>query len=162
MKVYKNFLDKESFKNIKNLLTSEDFPWFLTSIVHYSKGNFNSQLVHIFYVNNAVNSNFFNVLKPIYKKLNFFSLLRLKANFIMRTENIIEHTMHTDYVNPSCKIYTGILYINTNNGYTKFSNGKIIKSEENKYIEFDSQLEHTGTSCTDEEYRIVLNFNYIK
>ena len=162
MKVYKNFLDKESFKNIKNLLTSEDFPWFLTPIVHYSKGNFNSQLVHIFYVNNAVNSNFFNVLKPIYKKLNFFSLLRLKANFIMRTETIIEHTMHTDYVNPSCKIYTGILYINTNNGYTKFSNGKIIKSEENKYIEFDSQLEHTGTSCTDEEYRIVLNFNYIK
>ena len=45
---------------------------------------------------------------------------------------------------------------------TKFSNGEIVKSEENKYVEFDSQLEHTGTSCTDQDYRIVINFNYLK
>ena len=55
---------------------------------------------------------------------------------------------------------TGIFYINTCNGYTKFKNGEKIKSEKNKYVEFDSILEHTGSSCTDEKRRIVINFNY--
>lgn len=162
MKVYKNFLDKEHFKNIKNLLTSSHFPWYLTSILSYDTEKFNSQICHTLYKNNNINSKFYNDLKPVYEKIQWFSLLRLKANLIMRTETIIEHGMHIDYVKPPCKTYTGILYLNTNNGYTKFSNGKIIKSEENKYVEFDSQLEHTGTSCTDQDYRIVINFNYIK
>ena len=70
--------------------------------------------------------------------------------------------MHIDFDEKKYKIHTGILYVNTNNGYTKFSNGEIVKSEENKYVEFDSQLEHTGTSCTDQDYRIVINFNYLK
>jgi hypothetical protein len=55
---------------------------------------------------------------------------------------------------------TGIFYINTNNGYTKFKNKKLIKSEENKLIFFDSSKEHTGTTCTDELFRIVINFVY--
>ena len=37
---------------------------------------------------------------------------------------------------------------------------KKITSEENKLIKFNSQLEHTGTSCTDENRRVVINFNY--
>jgi hypothetical protein len=59
---------------------------------------------------------------------------------------------------PEVKINTGILYINTNNGYTKFKNGKKIKSKKNQYVEFDSKLEHTGSTCTDEDRRIVINF----
>ena len=38
--------------------------------------------------------------------------------------------------------------------------GKKIKSEENKYVEFDSSLKHTGTTCTDQKRRVVINFNY--
>ena len=55
---------------------------------------------------------------------------------------------------------TSIFYINKCNGYTKFKNGKKFKSEENKLIEFNSKFEHTGSSCTDENRRIVLNINY--
>ena len=52
------------------------------------------------------------------------------------------------------------MYLDNSNGYTKFKNGKKIKSEENKYVEFDSSLKHTGTSCTDKKRRVVINFNY--
>ena len=57
-------------------------------------------------------------------------------------------------------VETCIFYINNCNGYTKFKNNQIITSEENKLIQFDSKLEHTGSSCTDEKRRIVLNINY--
>jgi hypothetical protein len=29
-------------------------------------------------------------------------------------------------------------------------------------LEFDSQLEHTGTTCTDNNVRAVINLNYFK
>ena len=57
---------------------------------------------------------------------------------------------------------TGIFYVNDNNGYTKFKNGEISTSEKNKFIEFNSTNSHTGSSCTDENIRIIINFNYIK
>jgi hypothetical protein len=165
MKIHKNILDKEKFKEIQNILTSTEFPWYLNYVVNFGlnkKVKFNHQMCHIMYIDNVVNSNFYHIIKPVYEKIKWFSLLKVKANLIMRSEKIIEHSMHTDFPKKPYKTYTGILYINTNNGYTKFDNGKIINTEENKYVEFDSQLKHTGSSCTDEEYRIVINFNYIK
>ena len=39
--------------------------------------------------------------------------------------------------------------------------GEKIKSEENKYVEFNSTIEHTGSSCTNQNRRIVINFNYV-
>ena len=51
--------------------------------------------------------------------------------------------------------------LNTNNGYTIFKkNNKKIKSVQNKLIDFDGRLQHTGTSCTDAPYRMVINFVY--
>ena len=41
-----------------------------------------------------------------------------------------------------------------------FKNGKVIDSVENRFIMFNSQLEHTGTTCTNQKRRIVINFNY--
>ena len=59
------------------------------------------------------------------------------------------------------KFKTAILYINTNDGYTRFKKkNKKIKSEENKLIDFNGRLSHTGTSCTDAPYRMVINFVY--
>ena len=55
---------------------------------------------------------------------------------------------------------TAILYINTNNGYTKFKKGGKVKSVANRMLIFDSQLEHAGVTCTDALRRVVVNFNY--
>jgi len=52
--------------------------------------------------------------------------------------------------------------MNTNNGYTKFEDGTKIESVANRMVFFSSNMKHTGTSCTDEKIRVVINFNYFK
>jgi len=161
MKVYNNFLPKEEFLEIKNFMTGNYFPWYVQNSVVNEKDN-NFQLTHLFYNNCIINSDLFKILNVFLKKINPLCIIRIKANLLTKTEKIIENEMHTDFQSDSTKnITTGIFYINTNNGYTKFKNKKI-ESIENRYVSFNSNELHTGTTCTDENYRIVINFNYIK
>jgi len=162
MKVHNNLLLEDQFKMLQDNLMGSDFPWYYNPGVNTEKdavGIF--QFTHCFYANDKIRSSYFNLIEPFIKKINPLSLLRVKANLITKTDKHIEHGYHTDYDNYE-KITTGILYVNTNDGYTKFKNKKIVKSEENKYIEFDCGESHTGTSCTDQNVRVAINFNYIK
>jgi hypothetical protein len=97
-------------------------------------------------------------LNPITKKLKIRSIIRIKANLVTKTEKIIEHGFHTDFPYPDSK--TSVFYINTNNGYTKFDDGFIVNSVENRVATFNSMLPHTGSSCTDAQARVVINLNY--
>jgi len=157
MKIINNFLKETEFNKIKLGITDQFFPWYLQDGVVTPKDN-HTQFCHTFYAPKLyVNSPYFNLIVPILEKLKIKSLIRIKANLICKNSKIIEHGYHTDF---DYNNTTAIFYINTNNGYTKFKNKKICKSEENKLVYFDSNLEHTGSTCTDEEYRIVLNLNY--
>ena len=106
------------------------------------------------------------ILKPIYSSLKIKALIKVKANYLWKTDKIIEHGFHTDGAkhiikdnNPDWK--TAIFYINTNNGYTKFNiDNKIVKSKANRVVIFPANVKHTGTTCTDKNERIVLNINY--
>jgi hypothetical protein len=162
MILIKNFLPKEDFLKLKSIFMHNTFPWFIDTVLaddfrHY-------QHSHCFYNNQKINSDYYHLMIPILKLINPFIILKIKVNLIMKDEKIIEHGMHVDFEEEvkDCKITTGILYMNSNNGYTKFENGEKILSEENKFIEFDGKLKHTGTNCTDELFRMVINFNYIK
>lgn len=160
MKIIKEALNKKISLEIKNILTSNIFPWFIHKGIVYNKEN-NYQLAHVFYNNNQINSTFFEILiNPIIKILNPISIIKIKANLLPKNKKIIEHGMHVDFINKNSK--TAIYYVNTNNGYTKFENDKKIISEENKLIIFNSNVKHTGTTCTDSDYRIVINFNYFE
>tara|TARA_Y100000114_G_C11575436_1_gene238485 strand:+ start:38 stop:520 length:483 start_codon:yes stop_codon:yes gene_type:complete len=157
MNIYKNFLDKKTFTNIKEKIMSDHMPWYYNdSVIHQFDKNF--QFTFTFVTNTEINCSeeMINIIKPILKKIKYKKLKRVKANLLTQTKDIVEQGFHTDYP----KGVTSIFYINTCNGYTKFKNGKKIKSEENKLVEFNSNLEHSGSSCTDEKRRIVINFNY--
>ena len=52
--------------------------------------------------------------------------------------------------------------MNTNNGYTKFETGEKVESVANRLVTFPNNMMHTGTTCTDEQYRCVMNIDYIK
>ena len=160
MKIINNFLEKEDLSKIKStLLNDVYFPWYLQNGVSYNEDG-NIQFTHVFYNEriNTTEQNFF-LLKPILDKLKIKKLLRIKANLVLKTHKLIQHDYHVDYPDIVCT--TAIFYINTNNGYTIFKkNNKIIKSEENKFVFFKSNLEHAGTTCTDENLRAVINFNY--
>ena len=156
-KIINNFLEKNEFLNLQNIMTHHSFPWFVAKGVVNNKDLY-YQFVHVFYVDHGINSNFFKELMPLIEKLQIKALLRIKANLIPKEKKIIEHGYHCD--NDYSGTKTAVFYINNNNGYTKFKNGFISKSEENKIIIFNSTEEHTGTTCTDSDYRIVINFNY--
>ena len=87
--IINNFLKEEEFIKIKNLMIGHDFPWYLSKGINKIKDN-NHQFVHIFYVDDKINSNFFNELNPLIKKLKIRSLLRIKANLIPKNNKIIE------------------------------------------------------------------------
>jgi hypothetical protein len=158
--VIENVLKKEYFLKIKNNLEGDMFPWYLSDILcgEINKNNF--QFVHLFYDKLTINSNFYHLVEPLIKVLKPLALIKIKANLLLQEKNIIEHGMHVDYSHKNGK--TAIYYVNTNNGYTKFSDGTKISSEENKLLIFDTEEKHTGTTCTDTLKRIVINFNFVQ
>jgi hypothetical protein len=161
VKIQDNFLDKETFNNIQSLMMHNDFDWYYSPVITHEKLNRKEfQFNHIFYLKGSPR-NSYSVVDPIVKKINPFCLVRIKANLLTITPNIKEYDFHTDYKDKQ-NLTTAIFYINTCNGYTLFKDGTKIESVANRLISFDSSLEHTGTSCTDENIRVVINFNYFQ
>ena len=157
MNIYKNFLSKKDFSILEAKMMGDTLPWYYNNEV-VNEGDEFFQFTYVFVVNGKENCKpeMMEVIRPILEKLKFNKMERIKANLLTKTENIIEHGFHTDIENMT----TGIFYLNDCNGYTKFSGGKKIKSEKNKYITFDSNTMHTGSTCTDQKRRVVINFNY--
>jgi hypothetical protein len=55
-----------------------------------------------------------------------------------------------------------VLYINSNNGFTIFEkDGEKINSVANRMVIFSADDRHSGTTCTDQQFRVVLNLNFI-
>jgi hypothetical protein len=157
MNIYKNFLPQNEFTILQSFIMSDQMPWYYNDGV-ISVGDKFFQFTFGFMNKEQVNCSDerMALIGPILSKIKYKKLNRVKANLVVRTSKNIEHGMHTDQ--PKGK--TGIFYINNCNGYTKFEKGEKIYSEENKYIEFNSKIKHSGASCTDEKIRIVINFNY--
>ncbi len=167
IKIIDNFLDQNDFDNIKNLLMGTSFDWrFQSSILRsdykYKTScdeNNNYQFIHCFYNFLQPTSDYYNCLFPFFhqNKLNPKALVRVKANLNPRTDKNVIHGYHCD-LDFLCK--TAVYYVNSNNGFTIFSNGKKVESVENRIVIFNSNLMHSGATCTDEKTRVVINFNY--
>lgn len=154
-----NFLPNDQFRRIQEHLMNPEFPWFYNPYVDDAneEGNF-YQFTHTFYKQpHGNNSEHIAILNPIFDKLNAQLLVRVKANLNPRAENIDLGKFHRD-VKYDC--HTAIYYVNTNNGYTEFENGDRVESVENRMVIFKSDTMHTGKSCTDENVRVLINFNY--
>jgi len=156
-----NFLNSIEFNEIKDTMLGHYFPWHYNSMKTNDLSSlYNFQFTHLFYDNHRPNSNYFDLLTPLIDKINPASILRIKANLTPITDTIIDYDLHLDYSDIQCK--TAIFYINNNNGYTMFADGNKILSTENRFVSFDSGLLHTGSSCTDEKVRCVININYFE
>ena len=159
MNIYKNFLPKDVFKTLKDTMMGDYFPWYFNNFVNRKGEKGDSFQFTFTFIRNGKEEcwgEWIEIMRPVLKHIKHKKIDRVKANLLTRTDKIIEHGMHTDQK----KGTTGILYLDNSNGYTRFKNGKKISSEENKYVEFDSTLKHTGSTCTDKMRRVVINFNY--
>ena len=161
-KIIDNFLSKEEHKKIHDCMISNEFPWFYQSgIVYPGKQSEDNTFLftHVFYNDGSANSEFFKLMEPILKILNVLKLHRIKANLYTRTDKIIQHGFHIDI--PNIKHKTALYYVNSNNGKTVFENGLVVDSVANRFVEFDTDMPHTSTTCTDERLRCNINFNYM-
>ena len=160
MKITDNFLSDDEFKSIQDWFTGESFHWYYNnSIANQKQGLDQFQFVHPFYdVAKPSLSKFSSFLYPFLTKLNAKYIFRIKANLRPRTTTAVLSDFHTDM---SLNQQTGIFYINTNNGYTKFKDDSTVPSVANRFLTFSGDLEHCGASPTDTNSRIVLNINYI-
>jgi hypothetical protein len=168
LKIIDNFLSDQDFSEIKSLLLGSWFSWHYNPYIDHDPTIFpqaedypeNFQFIHWFYRHYHGRSEHLIKLDPILSKLDPAAIVRIKANLLVSSKTIIGHEFHTDFPDVHCK--TAIFYINTNNGKTIFSDGTKVDSVANRIVIFDSQLPHTGTTCTDEKVRCVINFNYFE
>jgi hypothetical protein len=162
IEVIDNFLEEEHFQQLKSVLMAKEgvFPWYYNQTVNTpdDTGLYHYQFVHLFYHEMEPKSDFIKLLVPFLKKLNIRSAIRIKANLLVNTPEHVEHGYHTDVDFPNSK--TAIFYLNSNNGYTKFDDGTIVNSVSNRVAIFNSNISHTGSTCTDKQVRIIINFNY--
>ena len=163
IKIEDNFLNTQVFKNIQELNFSNQIPWTYGEVVydHELKSDAfkldNYQFSHLLYSYEQPSSNLFEQVVPVLNSIDLATICKVKVNMNTRTSKIVEHGFHTD-VPFKCK--TSILYLNTNDGYTIFEDGTKIESIENRLVTFDSHIKHSGTSCTNQKVRLVLNMNY--
>lgn len=166
VEIIDNFLPVHQFKKLQATLNDATFPWFLGDVLSEddteAERKYNKQMYHLFYYTPNKISDAMPVLQDLYNKLNIGIFVKAKANLNFATEETIEHGMHEDIVELTNIMTTSIFYVNTNNGYTRFKNGQKVESVENRLVRFPANTLHTGSTCTDEPFRIVLNLNYIE
>ena len=158
-KVIDDYLSTEDHLVLKEVLESNNFPWYFQkrSVNLKDKNKFDFHFGHNFYLNDNITSDYFKILNPIIEKLKVNSLIRIKSNLKIVTSKPFNSKPHKDQ-SFDCKV--ALYYLNTNNGYTIINNKKV-NSIKNRIVLFDSSVEHYGVTCTDELMRIVINFNYV-
>ena len=163
MKIEDDFLEEQEFVPLQKVLMSGQIAWFYMDMIDSGEDIDKFQFIHNLYFNYAPTSEFLKTVEPILRKLNPISIGKIKANLLTRTPNIIENSFHVDTLFSEEKmkqLTTSIFYVNTNNGYTKFEDGTKVESVANRMVTFPANMKHTGTSCTNERTRVVINFNY--
>ena len=169
--VQDNFLDKKYFKELQTEILGISFPWYVSGIgptYHPKYGRTapsSYQMVHSVYAypEHTPVSALYEKLVPLFDALNLLVPLRIKINLLKQEAKITEGGMHIDVPNAPENALTSILYMNTNNGYTKFETGEKVESVANRLATFPNNIEHTGTTNNcDAIYRCVMNIDWIK
>ena len=164
MEVYDDFLPEHQFKNFDaQVLSNNYFPWYYNNgVVNANDGG--HQFTHTVFSlhKGGTLSALFPFFKPALEKLKVKNLVRIKLNLNPRTFFHRGAGWHVDYSpnDPFPHTKTAVFYLNTNNGWTSFKKGGRVKSKSNRIVIFDSSLKHQGVTCTDNNRRVIVNFNY--
>ena len=163
MKIIDDFLWKDDHKFFVDLFEHKDFPWFICKKVAAQEvpEEYERQwyMTHMFYDNTICSDYYGSIEEKILKHKDFptvFAMLRIKGNMYPGAEKLSEHAPHSD---TNFTHMGAIYYINTNNGYTLIE-GQKVESIANRMVIFDPSIPHNSTDCTDEPYRMNINFNF--
>tara|TARA_B100001250_G_scaffold305766_1_gene267697 strand:- start:49 stop:540 length:492 start_codon:yes stop_codon:yes gene_type:complete len=161
MKVIDDFLPSSEFEKLQSILMEDTFPWYYNDNLVY-RGDKKYGFIHLFYnprpeLEHVEVSTYFSILNYTIQKLECKKIHRIKANLNPRT---LLHDKGGYHIDGTGSTHTSILYMNTNNGWTHIKGYDRVKSVSNRMVIFDSNLKHTGVTCTNEKRRVMINFNY--
>ena len=166
-----NFLSKEDFKKIVDIVSGPDIDWHYSySVADGSKEEDDMYFIHMLYMGLAEmpkdgvmppppkNSDYYHFFEPLFAKLpNFKLLMRAKVNLYGRTPEIVHHPDHVDMKQE----HMGALFsLNTCDGGTVIGDEKF-DSVTNRILFFDPTQPHHSTSTTDVKRRLNVNINYL-
>ena len=166
-----NFLSKEDFKKIVDIVSGPDINWHYSySVADGSKEETDMYFIHMLYMGLAEmpkdgvmppppkNSDYYHFFRPLFAKLpNFKLLMRAKVNLYGRTPEIVHHPDHVDMKQE----HMGALFsLNTCDGGTVIGDEKF-DSVANRILFFDPTQPHHSTSTTDVKRRLNVNINYL-
>lgn len=160
-KLIDNFLPKDKFKQIQDIVFSDSFPYYYHPHLNpnHKEDDKSSYFTHTLFTQNRnyVASDFYNDFRFIEDILDVKALIRMKVNLYPRMNEIVTHSLHSDrdFEHKGC-----ILSMNTCDGGTILEDGRKIYSFENKALLFDPNKLHASTTCTDEKVRINIILNY--
>ena len=157
-KTMQNFLSTDSFKEIKDLVTNQDFPWRRRN--HMAGDNDKMYFTYSFYNAMEVSSGLYKShILSVLQKLEAVAPVEVRAN--MSISELYEVSgWHCDY---KLKCKSAILYLNSCDGGTELKINDetvFIKSEANKMLIFDADVLHRGITSKKEPIRYIINFNY--
>lgn len=165
--VIENFLSPEAHNKILSVMGNMDtknftpFPWYLSRNVSDSNNEQNVNefyMYHPFYWDYAPASEYLgDLLQEAVNKLDMKSIIRIKGNLYPSTEKIHVHDPHIDL---PYKHRAAVYFVNENNGYTTMPNGEQVQSKANSVVLFDASQPHSSSTCTDDKFRITINFNF--
>jgi hypothetical protein len=175
MYIVENFLDDEEFVDIEKFICGKKTEWTYnpiksrpeTGVVSDDRTYHNQQMVKVYYNPPVVyDMNWLSHFSAINWRFSPLSLLRVKVNMQFPCVEIIQSPFHCDLpkndIPNDVKVYTAILYLNTNNGYTIFEDtGEKVQSIKNQLLLFNAKRAHAGTSFTNAKNRIVINMNFV-
>ena len=183
--LHEDYLSKVEFGQLREQVFFGGIPWYYNEhkVQAVEEDDFNNyQFTHVFYEINSqkrlwTRSEKFPLMLPILSRLSLIGIYRIKANLeplkvgldVWHGEkgivsNVVSDVdryysqFHTD--NDSDSMTTGILYMNTCDGYTEFEDGSKVECRANRFITFPSSLKHRGVSQLDARFKCVINFNY--
>ena len=162
LRIVDDFLDSDSHLMIKESLEYKDFrtydPYIAGGMSDQIK---DGQLTHDFFFE-MYRSPHIEVLFPIIGRIKPMAIWRIKANLQLHGGEAYKSNWHYDFTGdgyPVENMETAIYYVNSNNGYTEFTDCKV-DSVANRMVFFPSNTKHRGVNASNVKARYVINFNY--
>lgn len=156
-----DLLDISEHDVIQSTLLSNEFPWFYrpNQVEGTKDGSF---FAHQFFwgIKGYVETT--ELIMPIIHKLMpINAFVSIRANMLINKGRPNVSDWHQDFGHlDSNEIKTAIYYVNTNNGYTELRDYGKVESKANRLVTFPNKMDHRAVAQTDEEARVVINFNY--
>ena len=174
-KVIDNYLTQSYHKEIQDLLTGSNFPWFYNKDITNVDEDPNTKSFNEYgFTHNFHKDSYFRdtqyatFIKPLLLNLedtvNCDYILRSRADMVMWSFEDYIHPPHVDF---DYSNVATILYINDTDGDTILydqNNPSEIKErvnpKANRLVIFDGDVLHTGCSPTKHKNRILINSNF--